>query len=47
MQNINNNKEWKSQLDINAKNRNVAPIDEYIKASIWLYDQEQITLKDE
>ncbi len=47
IKNINNNKEWKSQLDINAKNRNVAPIDEYIKASIWLYEQEQITLKDE
>jgi hypothetical protein len=47
MQNINNNKAWKAQLNINAKNRNVTPIDEYIKASVWLYEQEQLKLKDE
>lgn len=44
---INKNKEWKSQLIANAKRKEISETDEFIQNALWLYNEEQLKLKNE
>ena len=43
---INDNYTWKKQLINNAKKKKISAIDEFIINAIWIYEQEQMKIKN-
>jgi len=47
IQNINGNYSWKKALVENAKKKGISETDEFILNALWVYEQEQLKLKNE
>lgn len=47
IENIKKDNRWKNQLVENAKHKGISEMDEFIANALWIYNQEQLKLKNE